>query len=512
MVANLAEAPSEAAAPNPPPLRFWTIAAFCIGSIGPTAILTLLASGTLNFYLNQVIGLDPLTVGAGITASLVIDAVIDPLIAQWSDHMRSPIGRRHPLLYASAALAPVAGLIFWHLPHLAPTLGFLVFVFLCLAATRITSSAYEIATLAMVPEFAPGYNQRTWFIAFLTLTGLIAGAALALVFNLVFVRQDANHPLGLLNRSAYESFSVLCAAIAVVTMLIGAIGTQGRAKYFHAPSARSASFAAQAEQLKGLFSNVSLLVVLASSLLLTAALSVLAGMSLYLYTYFWNLSPQQFGLIGPFTAVAGLLAVPAAPLLSGKFGKKPAMLATLLIGLFTTWAPLVLKLVGLMPTNPTLVVTILALDAAIGGGLALTGVIIRGSMISDIVEDHAAKAGHRAEGLVFAAQGLSPKIAGGVGIIIVGALLNWVHFPTHAVKGSVSPIVMNHLVLLYLPVVASLTTLAIVALLFYRIDQSTHELNLERLRQAGMAGATSTGARGANASAVGSRASASPEL
>lgn len=492
MDAKLMDAPPAAPiAAQPPPLTAGVVASFSIGAIASSAGGVLIQGGNLTYYLNQVIGMDPLLVGAGITASLVLDAVIDPFIGQWSDHVRSPLGRRHPFMYAAAVLAPLSYLLFWHTPHLSQTAGFVVYVFFCLALARVTTSAFELTSVSMIPELAPGYNVRTWLISWATLFGLISGAALGVIFNVMFVRRDAAHPLGLLNRAGYESFSVLCAAIVFAAMLISALGTQSRARAFHTPPVRRVSPGAAFRQLGHLFSNLSLLVVLINGLLSATAAGVTAGMNLYLLTYFWGLDPQQFAILAPIAALCGVLAILGAPILSARFGKKPTMLGALLLGLFTSWIPIVLKLVGLMPSGPTLVVIILAVDLAISTTLTIMGVIVRGSMISDVVEDNAVKTGHRAEALVFAAQGLTPKIAAGLGFLISGAILAWVHFPKHAAKGAVSPELMRQLVLIYLPVTAVMSLTSILALCFYRIDKSAHELNLARLRD-GALGADSS--------------------
>ena len=73
-----------------------------LGSVAQGVGGVALGTGIINFYLVVVVGLRPAVVGAVILISLVIDALIDPLIGRFSDTLRSPWGRRHPLMYASA--------------------------------------------------------------------------------------------------------------------------------------------------------------------------------------------------------------------------------------------------------------------------------------------------------------------------------------------------------------------------------------------------------------------------
>ena len=51
----------------------------------------------LLLFYNQVIGLPATLVGLALMISLVFDAVIDPMIGQFSDNLRTRWGRRHPL-------------------------------------------------------------------------------------------------------------------------------------------------------------------------------------------------------------------------------------------------------------------------------------------------------------------------------------------------------------------------------------------------------------------------------
>ena len=52
----------------------------------------------LLIYYSQVVGLDPSLAGFALLLALVVDAVSDPLVGRWSDHIRTRLGRRHPFL------------------------------------------------------------------------------------------------------------------------------------------------------------------------------------------------------------------------------------------------------------------------------------------------------------------------------------------------------------------------------------------------------------------------------
>jgi len=185
--------------------------------------------------------------------------------------------------------------------------------------------------------------------------------------------------------------------------------------------------------------------------------------------------------------LATIAGVVAAPFLARALDKKRTMIAVFLVSIFAGVVPVTLRLLGLMPANGSpLIPLILAGDLFVWGALALIGAVIISSMIADVVEDSAVKTGVRSEGLLFAANGLIPKITGGVGAVIGNMMLEVVHFPVGALRGveAVDPAIMRNLALISLPTGAILNLLSLAVLAFYRIDKNSHEANLETLRLA----------------------------
>ncbi|HYR80339.1 MAG TPA: MFS transporter, partial [Candidatus Dormibacteraeota bacterium] len=117
--------------------------------------------------------------------------------------------------------------------------------------------------------------------------------------------------------------------------------------------------------------------------------------------------------------------------------------------------------------------------------LGLSGFIIVSSMMADVVEDAAVTTGQRSEGLLFAANGLISKCVTGVGTFFSGLILGWVSFPQHATPGQVDPAILHHLGMVFVPIVAIFSAISIAVLMFYDIDRSTHQKNLEQLESAG---------------------------
>lgn len=475
----------QARQPAPESPGFATMLAYGSGAVATGVAYAGLSGAVLQYYLNQVLRVPAYIVGLAIMVSLIIDAMVDPLVGQWSDNVRSRWGRRHPFLYASAPLGALAFYFLWNAPQGLSGVPLVAFTLVLLVAVRIAGSLYDIPSNALAPELAPDYDARTTLVSFRFLFLVIGGVVMTVILNAVLLRKDAAHPLGLLNRHGYEQFGLIGGVAIFAAILVSSLGTHGRIKSLHLPPVRKTTLAGTLSEIRTTLTNPSLVALMVSGLLSGISGGMMQGLNNYFYTHFWGLSPGQIAFLVVVTYLGSFLSVILAPILSKRFGKKPAMIVTFSVYLVAALTPMTLKLLGLMPANGSpWLMPILIVDAAIAGTLVILGFVIVTSMVADVVEDVAVRTGVRSEGLLFATNGLLGKFTNGVGAFIAGMMVTAVGFPTHAVQGTVPASLMRHLALLYLPAHTLLTAASIAVLVFYRIDRATHERNLERLREA----------------------------
>jgi Na+/melibiose symporter-like transporter len=74
-------------------------------------------------------------------------------------------------------------------------------------------------------------------------------------------------------------------------------------------------------------------------------------------------------------------------------------------------------------------------------------------------------------------------------------MLAWVSFPQHATPGLVDGAILHRLGMAFVPVVTVFSAISIAVLMFYDIDRSTHQRNLERLEGADEMESERTGVR-----------------
>jgi glycoside/pentoside/hexuronide:cation symporter, GPH family len=483
MDAATTTAPSKA-----PPLGLPGKLFYGFGSIAYGVKDSSISTFLLIFY-NQVVGLPAQWVGAVIMMALILDAFLDPVIGQVSDHWRSAWGRRHPFMYFSAV--PVAGLfiLLWHPPQGWSNTALLAYLMAVFVAVRFCITLYEIPSSALVAELTDDYDERTRLVSWRLLFAVMGGIAATFVAYRLFLVRDAAHPVGVLNRSGYGHFAIAAAGVMVASILISAAGTHHRVRYLRqlAPASRP-KLGAMAREMVASLSNRSFLFVTAAALFSSMAAGLASGLDIYFRFYFWGFTNNQASILALAGIPAAVLGLMSAAFISGKLGKRNACILTAVISVSTSSATYVLKLAGLMPpdgSNPLL--AIIFLSTLVSTTLAVVALILYFSMIADVVEDSQLKTGRRSEGLFFAASSFVEKAVSGVGVFISSLLLGLVHFPAHAEPGKVDPAIIRNLVLIFVPSQAALYVVTMLLLACYRISRDSHQDNLRKLSDAAAA-------------------------
>ena len=475
---------AEQSSAKPPRLTFSTNVLYGVGSVAFGVHQATLTSVLLLFF-NQVVGLPAAWVGAVMMVTLIFDAISDPLIGEWSDHAGSRWGRRHPFMYASALPAAIA---FYFL--FAPPLGWaktslLIYMGVMLVTVRVLLSLYEIPSSALGPELTYDYDERTSLMSSRFFFGTLGGAAISFLSLQVFLRKDATHPLGLLNPAGYRAVGIAAGIAIFLSIIISCVGTHRFiATVVHEPRVRT-TWHDKLRELSVTVTNRSFLALTISGIVGAISMGLRQGLDFYISAYFFELTPAQMSYLAVATLFAAFAGVGIAPAISKRFGKKPAMIGVFFASTFASITPILMRLIGVLPPNGTRAVFVIVLAFVfISATLGLTGFIIVSSMMADVVEDAAVTTGQRSEGLLFAANGLIAKCVTGVGTFLSGLILAWIGFPEHAQQGHVDPAILHHLGVVFVPTVTLFSAIAIVVLLFYDIDRSTHLENVARLEGA----------------------------
>ena len=435
----------------------------------------------LLFFYNQVVGLPSFTVSFAIFIVLFFDAFIDPIIGQISDNLRTPLGRRHPLMYAAAVPVALSYYLLFNPPHWSESALVLYLIGVAISA-RIFISMYEIPSSALAPELTEDYHARTSFLAYRYFFGTVGGATIyAVTLNFILV-PDASHPVGQLNPAGYPIYAGVAAIAMLSSILISARGTQRFIPLFRAPKGKPPGLAETIRNMASSLSHGPFLILIAAAVFGTTAIGLSAALNLYFNTYFWGLSARQISVF----ALAGLLAGLLGPLIAGpiskRFEKRRGVILFYACFLLISPLPFVLRLVGFFPPNGSpFLVPLLFLERATSATLGAATLILYSSMIADVVEDSAVRTGRRSEGLFFAGISFIAKVLQGAGIVLAGLFTSGLH--RRGVSAQVDPQSVRHLAMLYLPALVALYGVGMLTLSRYRISRFQHEGNLRTLAE-----------------------------
>jgi GPH family glycoside/pentoside/hexuronide:cation symporter len=466
-----------------PPIGVLTWLSYGLGSIAPGvkggAFTTFLL-----FYYSQVVGVPATIVSGAIALTLFVDAFSDPFIGRWSDVTRSRWGRRHPFMYGS--IIPVA--LFFTLAWFPPAglsntaMGF--WIFATAALTRMSLSAYEIASNALAPEMTDSYAARTGLFSLRYWFGY-AGAYLFSAISLAtFFASTPKYPRGQLNPAAYPPFAITSAVLIALVILICALGTHNRIPYLRQSSTASGGSAlTHVREMLRSFSNRGFLAIFGFGVFKYSAIGLYTGINLFFGTYLWKLNGGQLAFLTLGGIAAATLAAPLAPVAAHYFGKRTSAMLFAILGVAWGLTPLLLALnhAFLTPGDPRLMPTLFFIDTTYGAMVAIS-LINTSAMLADVVEDSAVKTGRRDAGTFFAASSFMQQCSTAVGIYMTGKVLAWSHFPDKPAPGTVTDDMVRSLLVHYIPASMGLWTVGALFLCFYPITRKRHEENVAILK------------------------------
>ena len=436
----------------------------------------------LIFY-SQVMGVSAYLVSLALMIALIVDALSDPLIGYLSDNTRSRWGRRHPFMYAAAFPAAIAYYFVWNPPSGLQGDALFPYIVTIAVLVRTLVTVYEIPSSSLVAEMSDDYDERTNMLSYRYFFGWTGGTlmgAFATIFVLVPTATIGN---GMFNVEGHGQVGAIAAMVIFVAMMVSSMGTHKMIPDLKAPPPpRQMTIGLIYREVFETLASRSFLALFLAALFGAVAAGVSTTLSFYFSTFFWEFTTEQIGLISLSVVISAVLAFFIAPVVSRKFGKKRGAITVGLMAFTVAPAPILLRLLGLMPDNSDpslfpLVLSITVIDVA----LIITYQILSSSMIADLVEEAEIKTKRRNEGVFFASVTFIRKVTQGIGAAVAGVLLTVSQFPAGATPDQVPESVLSSFGWLYVPVIFSLWMMMIASLSLYSVDRQKHEANLEQL-------------------------------
>jgi len=168
-------------------------------------------------FLTDVVGLGPLLASGAALVAILWDAVNDPLVGILTDRARTRWGRRRPFFLWFSIPFGLSFLVLWWAPPWTSQAALAVHVTLAFMVSDTFQTLVSVPYLALGPELAPGYDDRTslmsWRMFFNLAASLVAaGAGPELI--------DAALGAGLSLREAYLLLGAVFGGISTVPFLL----------------------------------------------------------------------------------------------------------------------------------------------------------------------------------------------------------------------------------------------------------------------------------------------------
>lgn len=439
----------------------------------------------LLLFYSQVMGVDAPLVGLALLIALLFDAFSDPVVGYLSDNTHSRWGRRHPWMYASALPVAICYYLLWVPPSGLTGNELFPYILTLSILIRVCITLFEVPSSALSAELTEDYDERTSLLSYRFFFGWIGGTIMATIALAVFLTPTETITNGILNKQGYGTYGFVASVVILTAILATALGTHRHIPNFKLPPPKRAMSARRVlSEIYETLANRSFLAVFLAALFGSVAAGLSAGLSFYISGYFWGFSADQISGLAFSIIVSAFIALFMAPVISRRIGKKRGAIVIGILAFSIAPAPVVLRLIGLMPENgdPILYPVILVatiLDIA----LMITFSILSTAMIADLVEDGEIRTTRRSEGVLFAATTFTRKAVQGFGVLAATAVLTAAQFPKGVAPGQVPQEAVFRLGLYYAPTLFIIWMLMIASLSLYRIDRHVHESNLRALAE-----------------------------
>ncbi len=432
----------------------------------------------LLFYYDQVLGVPTLLAAGAIFLAMLVDAVWDPAVGSFSDHLRSRWGRRHPLMYAAALPVAASYFLLWSPPAGLSPWGLAAWLAGLSILVRALITLYETPSTALVAELSPDYDERTRLLSLRYFFGWFGGLTVAVLAYKVFLPSGG----GVLAAPGYHRYGVAASLIMLTAILASSLGTHREIPRLRRPPAHArASLGAVFAEVRESLANPSFRALVLGAIFYAMAAGVGAALSIYLQTYFWGFTSDQIGNLNLPYYLSAAIALVLAPALSRRFGKKRGAIGITIAAIAMAPLGIVLRFLGLFPENGTaaLFYSLMVLYTIEVIVLICSAALVS-AMVADVVEEGELATGKRSEGVFFAARSFIDKSVSGFGLLLSGILIAAIGRPG---EGEGASRVIDALGAGYAIGVVTLYSIAIWFYSGYRIDRAGHEANLRALSE-----------------------------
>lgn len=367
----------------------------------------------LMFFLTTVVGIAPAAAGTITVIGAVWNTIFNPIIGYLSDNARTKWGRRRPFMFVmSIPLAAAIYMLFTAVDLLPQIKPFYYGAILMIFWTAYTG--FFVPYLALGAEYTQDYNERTELRSYASIFNMI-GNLLGMVLPSVFVAF-----LGRVGMSDAGAWSVTGAAVGICSMLSIWI-TVKMAKAKDLPDKDRESRSLPRINLKEIFGEYLQVLklkpikyLLFTSLFALICNSVFFADLVYYFTYNHGLSAGEISGMFLYRTIICIILILIMKQISAVTDKRTALRMVFIIG---AAAVTIARFTGV---EGTVQLHIFVFFVAVSTSIYWQ---IMPAIIYDVCEYDELVTGKQRQGAIVSLQGLVEALASGIGVQLLGIIL-----------------------------------------------------------------------------------------
>jgi sugar (glycoside-pentoside-hexuronide) transporter len=373
-------------------------------ALGDHSINIQLASVSLFylFFLSEVVGLSPSLAGLVLLAGRGVDALTDPLMGRLSDRTPWRWGRRRPFFVLAALPFGVSFGWLWSPAGFSAEWALFLFYLLAYVANTLCSTALAVPYMALLPELATGYHERTSLNTFRT-AGVVAAIGLAAVGMPWLVARFGGGAAG------YASAGLALGLWVALPWFVVYANSWER------PEFRRLEGDGFLASFRRLLAHRSYR--LLAALFVTARVAVdVAGAMLIFYFTWWVGRGEDFSLAMALMLGGVVVSLPVWMRIARATDKRTVFVAGAL-----WWCAMLLGIFLYQPEQPRWLVLAFAGLSGVGYGVAD---LIPWSMLGDVIDEDELAGGDRRDGIYAGTFTFLRKLGGAMGVAAAGLALD----------------------------------------------------------------------------------------
>ena len=356
-------------------------------------------------HYSSDLGLPLFAVSLAMLGSRFLDLLIDPVIGAVSDRLKTPIGRRKPVVLVGApALILGAWLAFAPPDDPSP-----LYLFLALTTLFFGFALIQIPYVSWGAELSDDYDERSRVVGWREGVGVL-GTLTAISSPFIVQQMTGKLDLGL------AMFGIAAGVTLLLPLLLAPA-------LIFVPERRGEEEAHAAtlsplDHLSATLKNRELLWFLAATFICFVGVAPGGATGFLMMKHLFHAEALYPAMVlGEFLTM--LMSVPLWAMLAGKLGKHRAM--ALSLGWMALWT---LPVPFLGKIDPHLVVAATAIRG-LGFGAAF---VIPYSMVADVIDVDTLRVGRPRAGVLMAIAGINVKLALMIGVFVATAFPTWFGF------------------------------------------------------------------------------------